>query len=110
MEDNVTGSITVTDEVPLTRTPSTGGGTRADAFRGAVRDQDQGCIITGRRETLASPGHWFGFEAAQIFPLAYEAYWIDNGYDGYITIPPTRPSHGFKKLGTEWDLALPRNS
>ncbi|KAG0133620.1 hypothetical protein HOY82DRAFT_482623 [Tuber indicum] len=89
------GPITVTDEAPLNFTRSTGVGTRSDASRQAVRDRDQGCIITGRRATLAPSGHWFVAEAAHIFPLAYEAYWIDNDFNGCITIPPARPSHGF---------------
>jgi hypothetical protein len=31
---------------------------------------------------------WQGFEAAHIFPLAYEGHWNDNGYSRWITIPP----------------------
>ena len=31
---------------------------------------------------------WESFEAAHIFPLAYEGHWNDNSYGHWITIPP----------------------
>jgi hypothetical protein len=31
---------------------------------------------------------WTGFEAAHIFPLGYEGYWIKHNYDRWITIRP----------------------
>ena len=30
------------------------------------------------------------FEAAHVFPLAYEGHWIDNNYSYWITIPPEK--------------------
>jgi hypothetical protein len=33
---------------------------------------------------------WTGFEAAHIFPLAYEGHWTEHGYDRWITIPPKK--------------------
>ncbi|KAG0133617.1 hypothetical protein HOY82DRAFT_590704 [Tuber indicum] len=88
------GSVSVTSEVPLIRTTSSPFGTRVDAFRDAVRDRDQGCMITGTRATLASSGHWFGFEATHIFPLAHEAHWNNCGYHSWITVPPNQESSG----------------
>jgi hypothetical protein len=37
---------------------------------------------------------WDGFEAAHIFPTAYEGYWKDHGYDHWITIPPKNDKGG----------------
>ena len=34
--------------------------------------------------------YYRGFEAAHIFPLAYEGYWKDYNYDSWITIPPEK--------------------
>ena len=45
--------------------------------------------ITGRR-ALNARGDWPGFEAAQIFPLAYETHWLHHGYSSCITVPPAR--------------------
>jgi hypothetical protein len=33
---------------------------------------------------------WTGFEAAHIFPLAYEGDWTRNGYDRWVTIPSAK--------------------
>lgn len=32
-------------------------------------------------------GYWKGFQAAHIFPLAYEGYWIQQNFSRWITIP-----------------------
>jgi hypothetical protein len=37
----------------------------------------------------ADHGFWTGFEAAHIFPLAYEQYWNDYAYSRWITVPAT---------------------
>jgi len=29
---------------------------------------------------------WAGFEAAHIFPLAYERYWLNHNYDRWISL------------------------
>lgn len=34
--------------------------------------------------------NWNGFEAAHIFPLAYEDHWNNNEYDRWITIRPEK--------------------
>ena len=33
---------------------------------------------------------WHGFEAAHVFPLAYEQQWLANNYSRWITLPPSR--------------------
>jgi hypothetical protein len=41
---------------------------------------------------VARPGafQWFGFEAAHIFPLAYEGHWMQFNYGRWISLPPER--------------------
>ena len=62
-------------------------GTLVAPFRDAVRERDGRCVITGRR-ALSVRGAWTGFEAAHIFPLAYEGHWKDHNYSRWITIQP----------------------
>jgi len=88
------GSISVSDEAPLTRAAALPSGTRVESFRDAVRERDRRCIITGRRAVLAHVGRWRGFEATHIFPLAYEKHWNDHNYGSWITVPPAIESHG----------------
>jgi hypothetical protein len=57
------------------------------SFRDAVRERDRRCIITGEAALRADYGIWRGFEAAHIFPLAYEQHWKDYNYSRWITIP-----------------------
>ena len=33
---------------------------------------------------------WEGFEAAHIFPLAYEGHWVDHHYGRWVTIEPVK--------------------
>ncbi|KAL0634243.1 hypothetical protein Q9L58_006861 [Maublancomyces gigas] len=87
------GSITVNNELWLVRTISVTSGTRLAAFRDAVRDRDRRCVITGRR-VVSARGAWTGFEAAHIFPLAYERHWMEHNYGRWITIPPATESAG----------------
>ena len=88
------GSITVTDEVVLTRTPLLPSGTRVISFSDAVRQRDRRCVITGKPARLAHLGSWDTFEATHIFPLAYEEYWNDSEYSRWITVPPANGSDG----------------
>ena len=88
------GSITVTDEVVLTRTPSLPSGTRVTSFSDAVRQRDRRCVITGRRAVLAHVDSWDTFETTHIFPLAYEEYWNASEYSRWITVPPANESNG----------------
>ena len=43
-------------------------------FRDAARQRDQRCLITGE-SAMNARGFWAGFQAAHIFPLAYESHW-----------------------------------
>lgn len=81
------GSITVSNEPWLVRTISVSSGTRVAVFREAVRERDRRCVITGRT-VVSARGAWTSFEAAHIFPLAYEDHWIRHNYARWITIHP----------------------
>lgn len=83
------GSIDVNNEPWLVRTISLQSGTRVAAFRVAVRERDQRCVITGESAVNAR-GSWAGFEAAHIFSLAYEGHWNQHNCDVWITIPSAR--------------------
>jgi hypothetical protein len=74
----------------LVRTISHATGTRTQAFRDAVRSRDRRCVISGKEAVNAQYDNWRGFEAAHIFPLAYEGYWNDNNFGRWITLPPDR--------------------
>jgi len=67
------------------RTISVASGTGVAEFRKAVRQRDQRCVIT-EQSALNARGAWTGFEAAHIFPLAYEDHWIQHSYHRWITI------------------------
>jgi len=58
------------------------------AFRHAIRLRDRRCVITGRVALGAQDDNWIGFEAAHIFPLAYEEHWRNNKFARWISIPP----------------------
>jgi len=74
----------------MVRTTSLTSGARLESFREAVRSRDRRCVISGAVVPVFPSGeaYYTGFEAAHIFPLAYEGYWKDCGYASYITIPP----------------------
>ena len=82
------GTVTVNNEPWLVRTTSVASGTRVAGFRDAVRQRDRRCVITGER-VVSARGSWAGFEAAYIFPLAYEGHWIQHDYGRWISIHPT---------------------
>ena len=73
----------------MVRTTSLASGTRLESFREAVRLRDRRCVISGKVVPYYPTGEIYhkGFEAAHIFPLAYEGYWKQHGYGSYITIP-----------------------
>jgi len=62
-------------------------GTRLHSFRDEVRKRDGRCVITGTIALGAYRDWWTGFEAAHIFPLAYEDHWIQHNFARWITIP-----------------------
>ena len=76
------------------RTISMQSGTRVAGFRDAVRERDRRCVVTREPVLRAQHGIWRGFQAAHIFPLAYEGHWTAINYGRYITIPPARTSMG----------------
>jgi hypothetical protein len=80
--------IHINNETPLLRTISLQSGTRVQAFTDAVRSRDRRCVITGRE--YFGNDDWWGFEAAHIFPLAYEQHWTDYNYSRWISIIPER--------------------
>ncbi|KAF1811692.1 hypothetical protein P152DRAFT_459162 [Eremomyces bilateralis CBS 781.70] len=82
------GSFSVNNESWLVRTISHASGTRTQCFRDAVRSRDRRCVISGEVAISAQFDRWDGFEAAHIFPIAYEGHWKDHGYDRWITIQP----------------------
>ncbi|KAG0633053.1 HNH endonuclease-domain-containing protein [Tuber brumale] len=90
----VMGSIAVTNEVPLLRTLSLCSGTRVDSFFESVRNRDERCVITGRPAVISGVAHWTTFEAAHVFPLAYEEHWNKSNFSHWITVPPDSKWHG----------------
>lgn len=53
--------------------------------------RDRRCVITGEPVIL---DFWDVFEAAHIFPIAYEGHWKKFNYERCITIPPANASAG----------------
>lgn len=72
----------VNDEIFLQRTTSHHVTGRDERFR---RDRDGKCVITGVVNRSAYRGDWSAFEAAHVFPAAYETWWLDNEYSRWIT-------------------------
>lgn len=84
------GTIDVNDEAILTRTMPITTGTRIQDFRDRVRQRDGRCVVTKTENLLAAVGSWTGFEAANIFPLAYEQNWNNANCSRWITLPATQ--------------------
>lgn len=78
----------VNNEVAYTRAHSIGTGTRVKSFKEQVQARDGGCVVSKVENRRAQYDMWLGFEAAHIFPLAYEQYWIESGYGRWITTDP----------------------
>jgi len=86
-----TGSYLLTDESWMVRTASLASGTRIQAFSDAVRSRDRQCLVSGEVVPMFNDKPYYsGFEAAHIFPLAYEGHWKQYGYGNCITIPPEK--------------------
>ncbi|KAE8445133.1 hypothetical protein EG329_013735 [Mollisiaceae sp. DMI_Dod_QoI] len=79
--------IEISNETPLTRIISQQTGTRVQAFVDAIRSRDRRCVITGRVAINADRNRWTGFEAAHIFPLAFEGLWKEYNYGRWIKSP-----------------------
>ncbi len=82
------GTIEVNNEAVYTRAHSITTGSRVQSFTREVRDRDRRCVVSKIENRQAASGRWRGFEAAHIFPLAYEARWTANNYGRWITIDP----------------------
>ncbi|KAJ8100164.1 HNH endonuclease-domain-containing protein [Lipomyces tetrasporus] len=78
-------TVSVTDELCITRILSRTDPGRDDIFRARVRERDGKCVITGTVNTKAYRDVWTGFEAAHIFPLSSEEYFVQNGLSRWIT-------------------------
>ncbi|KIW78778.1 hypothetical protein Z517_08617 [Fonsecaea pedrosoi CBS 271.37] len=86
-----TSSFRLNDEPWLVRTISLATGSRVAAFAEAVRLRDRQCIISGRSVPFLNDiYYWRSFEAAHIFPLAYEGYWIKENYGRWIISQPVQ--------------------
>ena len=81
-------SFLVNNEPWLVRTASHATGSRIQSFCDAVRLRDRRCVISGEKAVCAHLNVWTGFEAAHIFPLAYEGEWEEQGYGRWITSIP----------------------
>lgn len=84
------GTVEVTDKIALLRTKSPQTGTRVRQFTDMVRQRDRCCVISKRENVAARFGNWDSFQAAHIFPLAYEGYWKQHSFGRWITIPGGR--------------------
>ncbi|KAK9243839.1 HNH endonuclease-domain-containing protein [Lipomyces tetrasporus] len=77
--------ISITDEPCITRILSRTITGRDDCFRTRVCERDGKCVITGVLNREVDANDWGGFEAAHIFPLSGEEYWVQNGFSRWIT-------------------------
>ncbi|KAK9489826.1 HNH endonuclease-domain-containing protein [Lipomyces doorenjongii] len=78
-------TISITDEPCITRILSRTITGRDDIFRARVRERDGKCVITGTVNVRAQMDNWRGFEAAHIFPVSSEEYFVQNGFSRWIT-------------------------
>ena len=85
LSDSTTGIIQITNEVVLTRAYSHNLTGRDDRFRREVRARDGGCVVTHMMNPNIEHDDWDGFEAAHIFPLAYESHFTSQGLSRWIT-------------------------
>ncbi|KAK9487723.1 hypothetical protein V1527DRAFT_517596 [Lipomyces starkeyi] len=72
-------TITITDQLCITRILSKTETGREESFQTQVRERDGKCVITGTVNVNAPINVWRGCEAAHIFPLFSEGYWVQNG-------------------------------
>jgi len=85
---NKTGTLSITDEVPVTRIISHTVAGRENTFCAAVRERDKKCVITGLTNSVKNMARneWDRFEAAYVFPLAYESLFIHGNLPRLITL------------------------
>ncbi|KAF1813960.1 hypothetical protein P152DRAFT_465712 [Eremomyces bilateralis CBS 781.70] len=84
------GSFSVNNESWLVRIIFHASGTRTQSFRDTVRSRDRRCVVFGEVAVDAQFDYWDGFEAAHIFPIAYEDHWEAYSYNPWITILPDK--------------------
>lgn len=82
-------TVEVNDEMVYTRASSIATGERVREFREAVQERDKRCVVS-KLENLNVEYGWAGFEAAHIFPLAYEQQWHENSYGRWISMVPAQ--------------------
>ena len=84
-------SICLSNEVPLIRTISLATGSRVKAFSDAIRSRDDRCVVSGRPVIRVNGTPFYGgFEAAHVFPLAYEGQWRDQNLSRWIAQEPDK--------------------
>ena len=81
---------------------------RVQAFTDTVRSRDKRCVISGTK-ALSARGRWTGFEAAHIFPLAYEGLWKEWNFGHWITSPPNGEEIKGGKINSEQNGLLLRS-
>ncbi|PUU76588.1 hypothetical protein B9Z19DRAFT_1129576 [Tuber borchii] len=86
------GTVTISDELVVTSMEAIDTGRRCRFFPDAVRQRDRGCAITGTVAELGHHGVWWSFEAAHIYPLAYQGHWDEKNYDRWVKILPANGS------------------
>jgi hypothetical protein len=84
------GTVEINDKIALLRMESLQTGTRVRESTEMVRERDRRCVITKRKNAAARFELWDSFEAAHIFPLAYEGYWNQYNFGRWITLPESR--------------------
>lgn len=86
-----TEPFSLTNETPLLRTISQSSGSRVASFAQSVRERDRQCLISGLKVQSRDGVDFFtSFQAAHIFPIAYEGHWIEQDYGRWITIQPAK--------------------
>ncbi|KAG0636827.1 HNH endonuclease-domain-containing protein [Tuber brumale] len=80
-------SIEVNNEPWVHRMISHNVSGRDGTFRREISNRDRKCVISGivNPESCIQAGNWVPFEAAHIFPLEHEGYWIRYDYGRWIT-------------------------
>ncbi|KAG0133141.1 HNH endonuclease-domain-containing protein [Tuber indicum] len=80
-------SIQMSDERWIQRLVTRYANLEKDIFHHEISNRDRKCVISGivNPESSIEAGNWTGFEAAHIFPLEHESYWIQYDYGRWIT-------------------------
>ena len=78
-------SIELSNEPFVRRLPSYSVSGREADFKRGVRARDGKCVFTGIVNRRAHLNKWAGWEAAHIFPLEKEGFWVENNFGRWIT-------------------------